>query len=351
MDSIMTKKTDSGSLIRAGIIILIAQAVFLAANFIYHFLSARFLGPAEYAVVASLFSIFYLVSVGSAAIQNTATKYVSEFKAEKNDNKIALFFRRGFRKILVISFLFFIAYLAISPLIASFLHIPLISVLISSPVIILFSLIPFNRGIMQGLQKFGSLGVNTALEGIIKLALALAFIFAGLKANGVIAAVPIATAVAIVLSFFPLKLKKAKGALKLDTKEIYKFTFISFIALFLVNTIYNLDIFLVKHYFSAEQAGYYAAISLLGKIVFFGATAIGLVMFPKVSEMHLNDKKTARIIFKKALGFTLLISLLITAVYFLFSKILVSILFGAQYMTIAPFIGFFGVFMSMLSLS
>ena len=204
---------------------------------------------------------------------------------------------------------------------------------------------------LQGLQKFNSLGVSLILEGIVRLSLALAFIFMGFKANGAIAAVPIATAVAVILSFFPLKLKKSKGNLKLNRKEIYKFTFMSFIALFLVNAIYNLDIFLVKHFFSAEQAGYYAAISLLGKIVFFGATAIGLVMFPKVSEMHIKDKKAAKSIFKKALGFTLLISAAVVAVYFLIPTFLVSLLFGSQYLAIIPLIGFFGVFMAMLSLS
>jgi O-antigen/teichoic acid export membrane protein len=347
----MLKKTNSESLIKASIAILIAQAIFLIANFLYHFLSARLLGPAEYATVASIFSIFYLVTVGSSAIQNTATKYVSGFKAKKDYKKISLFFKRGFRKIFLVSLFLFAVYLAISPLIASFLNIPLIAVLISSPAIILFALVPFNRGILQGLQKFGSLGINLIAEGLIRLALALALIFLGLKSNGALAAVSIATLVAVLITFPSLKLEKAKGKINIDRKGLYRFVFISFIALFLVNAIYNMDVFLVKHFFSAEQAGHYAAISLLGKIVFFGATAIGLVMFPKVSEMHLNDRKKAGSIFMKALGFTLIISALITAVYFLFPNLIVSLLFGSEYESIIPLIGFFGIFMTFLSLS
>jgi O-antigen/teichoic acid export membrane protein len=348
----MSKKISSESLVRAGLAILIAQGIFLLANFLYHFLSARFLGPEEYSIVASLFSIMYLITVGSAAIQNTTTKFTSDFKAKKEDNKVYSFFKKGFRKISIFSFILLIIYLIISPLIASFLHIPLLPIIISSPVIILFALIPFNRGILQGLQRFNALGLNMALEGIIRLIIAMGFIFIGLKANGALASVPIATGIALILTFSSLKFNKTKEKpVKLDSKEIYKFIITSLLALFLINAIYNMDIFLVKHFFSAEQAGHYAAISLLGKIVFFGATSIGLVMFPKISELHLKNSKKVKSFFIKSLIFTGIISVLITAIYFLFSRQIVLLLFGIKYLDIFSLIGVFGIFMTILSLS
>ena len=350
---VKSKKTHSDSLIRAGFVIILAYGLFNTLNFFYHFMAARMLGPEEYAVVASLFSIIYLVSIGATTIQNVATKFTAEFKARKEDDKIACFFRRGMNKLLIFSIIIFAVYCAISPLVANFLKIPLISILLLGPFLIISALIPFNRGIIQGLQKFNSLGVSLIIEGIVKLFFAFLLIYLGFKANGAIFAVIIGIAVAFIFTFVSLKFKnKAKRAgLSLDSKEVYRFTLISFVALFLATAIYSIDVFLVKHFFSAESAGHYAALSLLGKIVFFGATSVGMVMFPKIAEMHIKSKGKANDIFKKSLLFTFIISALITAVYFIFSKLIVGIVFGNEYLSIIPLLGYFGIFMLLFSLS
>ena len=346
----MSKKSSSNSLIKSGIIILIASAIFNITNFFYHFLSARMLGPAEYSIVASLFSIAYLIAIISTTIQNTATKFTADFNAKKETDKIACFFRRGTNKLLIFSVPALILYLILSPFIAQFLKISVIPVLILSPLIILSILVPLNRGILQGLQKFKSLGANIVIEGAVKLISAFILIYIGLKASGAIAAVSIALAVAFILTFPSLNLKKSKKtAIKLESKEIYKFTIISFIALFLMTMIYSIDVFLVKHFFSADNAGQYAVLSLLGKIVFFGATAIGLVMFPKISG--LKAEKDRKAIFRKSMLFTFLISFVIVAVYFLFSNLIINIIFGSQYADIIPILGFFGIFMLFFSLA
>jgi len=350
MGNLMAKKFKSESLIRAGIVILAAQAIFLFANFFYHFISARMLGPEEYAVVASIFSIFYLISVGSAAIQNTATKFISRFRAEKTPEKEYYFFKRGTKEILAVSAALTLAYLILSPLIAGFLNISVISVIISCPAIILFALTPFNRGILQGQQKFKILGINLIIEGLTRLGLAVILIILGLKSNGAIAAVSIGSAAALIFTFPVLNLKKTAKKARLEGADIYKFAIIAFIALFFVNALYNFDIFLVKHFFSAEQAGFYATVSLLGKVIFFGATAIGLVMFPKVAEMHSKGQKIRKV-YIKSMIFAVLISALAILVYFLFPEIIVSLLFGERYISISPLLWQFGVFMMLLSLS
>ena len=73
-------------------------------------------------------------------------------------------------------------------------------------------------------------------------------------------------------------------------------------------------------------------------------------MFPKIAEMHAKKKKTQGI-FMKSLLFTFIISALITLVYFIFSKLIVSLIFGADYLSIISLLGYFGVFMLLFSLS
>jgi len=345
----MKNKIGNESIVRAGFVILIANAIYQIANFLYHFFSARMLGPAEYSIVASLFSIIYLVGMGSMTIQNTITKFTAKFKAENEKGKISYLFHRGSRKLFIYSIILTAIFLCISPLIANFLKIPIIPILIISPFIILAFLIPINRGVLQGIQNFKALGLNLILEGMTKLILALLLIYLGFKANGAIFAVLVSLIVAFIFTFPSLKFKKEKTA-KIDSKEIYKFSIISFMALFLITAIYNVDIFLVKHFFSAEQAGHYAVLSLLGKIIFFGATSIGLVMFPKISAQEKEKDKNKKV-FKKSIIFTSIISVFIAAIYYLFSKQIVSIAFGQNYIDISGMLGAFGIFMVFLSLS
>ena len=337
-------------LIRTSFFILFATMTYNALNFFYHFAAARMLGPSEYGIVASLFSIIYIVSMGSTTIQNTVTKFTAKFKSRNEYGKISSLFSRAMKKFLIYSLIITVLWLLISPLIASFLKISVLNVLTLIPIIILCVLMPLNRGLLQGLQKFKPLGWNMITEGTIKFVLALVLMYFGLKSNGAICAVSIGMLLAFILTFPSLNLKKAKKD-HFDSKEIYKFSLITLIALTLVTAIYSLDVFLVKHFFDAASAGHYAVLSLLGKIVFFGGTAIGLVMFPKITEAHEKNKKEAARIYRKSMLFTLIISSLITLVYFIFSNLIISIIFGKAYLDIALLLGWFGVFMTLLSLS
>jgi O-antigen/teichoic acid export membrane protein len=216
--------------------------------------------------------------------------------------------------------------------------------------LIFMALIPISRGILQGLQNFKALGINMALEGFLKLALAAILIFAGFKANGAIAAVSLALGATFAFSLFPLKLSKKKKSFA--TKKIYTYSWPVLLALLSITALYTVDLLLVKHFFSAEQTGHYAALSLLGKIVFFGATSIGFVMFPKVAELQIRQlKKDSKKIFKKSLLFTLLIASLTVIAYFLFSDLLIGTIFGTAYLDISKLLGLFGLAMALLSLS
>jgi O-antigen/teichoic acid export membrane protein len=42
------------------------------------------------------------------------------------------------------------------------------------------------------------------------------------------------------------------------------------------------DVLVVKHYFSSHEAGEYAAVAALGRAVFWGATGVAAVLFPKL---------------------------------------------------------------------
>ena len=341
----LIKKMWNDKFLRNSFILTVSFFILNTANFFYHFFAARQLGPESYSVIASLFSIIYLFSVGSNVIQTSITKFAAIFYAKKSFGKLKFLKNRALRKLSFYSLGLFLVYLAISPLIAIFLHIELLPVLITGILILFIFILPVNRGILQGIQKFSALGLNLIIEGVVKLVLVVIFILIGWEVNGALGAVVLGTFFAFIFSF-----SKIKGKLKkFDTKAVYSYSLPVIFAILSITAMFSLDLLLVKHLFLGKEAGYYSALSLLGKIVFFGATAISLVMFSKVSELHARKVDTKKIL-KKAMAITGFIAIFITIVYFIFSGLITSIIFGEEYFRIIPLLGPFGVFMTFMSL-
>src|SRR6185437_14464166 len=89
----------------------------------------------------------------------------------------------------------------------------------------------------------------------------------------------------------------------------------------------NIDIILVKHFFTSEQAGIYAAIALVGRVLYFAAWSIVSAMFP-ISAAAKEEEHNR----KHVLLLPLLIVLVLAAVFILilalFPGVIIHIIFG-----------------------
>jgi O-antigen/teichoic acid export membrane protein len=106
------------------------------------------------------------------------------------------------------------------------------------------------------------------------------------------------------------------------------------------------DIILVKHFFDPTQAGLYAGLSLIGRIIFFVSAPIGTVMFPIIVQKHTKGDSFSNT-FKMALGLVLIPSLLLSLFYLFYPTF--SILFflkRPEYLSISPLLGLFGFYIT-----
>ena len=186
-------------------------------------------------------------------------------------------------------------------------------------------------------------------EGLIKLISGIILILVGFKLNGAIGAIVFALISAFLISFYQLKNIIKYKIKKFDSNIIYKYTIPVLIALTMLTAFYSLDLLLVKHFFIDKRAGYYAAVSLLGKVVFFGSMPITQVMFPKVNELYYKKKKSKNMLYKSAL-MILAFSLPVILIYFLFSKFIIKTLYGELYLEASNLLGWFAVMMTLFSL-
>jgi O-antigen/teichoic acid export membrane protein len=96
----------------------------------------------------------------------------------------------------------------------------------------------------------------------------------------------------------------------------------------------NSDILLVRRFYDSESAGQYAALALIGRIVFFATWSVVTTMFPIVARKHKLGEPHRHLLWV-SLGIVSAISVPVVILTFFFPKAIVGFLFGAQYLGIA----------------
>lgn len=337
-------------LIKENLILFLAITFANLLNYLFHFYVGRILGPEEYGVFGVLLSIVYLLVMPLMAVQTIFSKYVAELKVDSNEKKISYLFYRSFRKILFVGIIFSIIFLMISPFLSHFLKIGSVTPLIILGISITFIfLIPLLRGFIQGLQNFPLLGATFISEGLTKVILGVPLVLLGFGITGAIGAFAISFFLPfIILSYF-LRKMLTRDREKFDTSKIYGYSFLVIIMLVSLTGFYTTDLILVKLFLDPIEAGYYAALSLFGKIIFFASMSISMVMFPKLSELNLQKKDTRTLLLKSVL-IAVVLGGIISLFYFLIPTFIIGLLFGGGYLLISNLLWIFGIMMTIYSI-
>ena len=341
----MSLKINKG-LLKGSFILLVSFNIYNALNFFFHFAMVRLMTVIEYGILATLFSIIYMLAVFSESIQTILTKYTT---MENNKGRIKNLLKRSFRKSFLVSSVLFITYLVISIPLSFLLKISYPLMALNGIMIFLVFFTPITRGIMQGKKRFTPLGINMVAESAIKFVLSIILVFIGLSVYGALLGTILGVAIALGLSFINIgdilksKEKKAK------TKGIYGYTKPAFLIMLVILTFYSIDIIIAKIFFPAEIAGIYAIASILSKTIFFGTQPISRAMFPLSAEN--NSKNKSQNIFINSLSI-LIIAIIVALILFYFLPELILKIFSGKLLPEAVSILFYlGIAISLLSLA
>jgi hypothetical protein len=100
----------------------------------------------------------------------------------------------------------------------------------------------------------------------------------------------------------------------------------------------NLDALFVKHFFAPRAAGDYGPVVTLAKISLFLPWAIGIVLFPKVTQRQASGRDPRPILWL-SLTAALAPGLAITTLYFFYHGLLVRTIFTAVYADLGVVLG------------
>lgn len=318
-------------------------------NFVYTLLMGRLLGPSDYGTLAALLSFVGLIGMIPFSLGLVVIKSISSSKSEEEAQILISWFSR---KILIFSIAVTVLVILTSKITSSFLNINNSFLIILVGLYFLFSIPAFyNRSVLQGLLRFKETVASIITENIFKLIFSIILVYLGFAVSGVVG-VFVASALfgwLITRKFIKKYLTQANDPPK-KLKPIFLYAVPVLIQAISATSLYSADLILVKHFFEAADAGLYAALSTLGKIVFFGASPIAAVMFPIISKKQSKGENYHKI-FLYSLFLATGISLVVLVLYWLFPSLAILILFGSNYLKGSPLLVWFGLLMSLYTLT
>lgn len=327
------------------LIMVVGSNIFNVGQFVFHIIAARILGRAYYGDLAALVNILGIFALIQISVGLAIVKFVASEKRETNKRGLIQW---AVKWSLFIGILVCILIIVFANKISSFLNLlQLGSVYVLAPIILFYSVIGISRSVLQGLLKFGWHVGSLFAEVSVKLLLVFPFILAGYAVIGALGALLIGALAAFIVVIYPLReiILGPAGQKPLLT-PILRYSLPAFLQGIALISMYSTDLFLVKHFFTPDAAGLYAALAKLGTIVFFGASPVIHVMFPLVAKKHAHGRSYHKIFYLSLLLVSLIASFVILLYYF-FPVIFLSAL-GANFLEGAGALWWFGVFMGLL---
>lgn len=347
ISSLMRHELVSGSFF-----VLVGGAVASFFTYLFHLITGRFLGPEQYGVVAVLLSFSYIVGFPSAIISTAAVRKIASFSAKEDYSSALGFVIFLLKRTLLFVCLTIVLFFLMKEPIASFLRIEhsfLVFLLGVSLAIGLLTVI--STSVLQGFLRFKSLAFLNLFSAGIRDGIAFVAVLMGAGIFGIMWTLVVSAVFGFFLSLYFLRdILSVKPKTYHYGKESYSSLIWIAIPLVGLSLIMNADVVLVKHFFNAHDAGLYAALSNMGKIILFASSPVISVLFPLAVKKRTGGFSSYRDLLLASV-FIVVISLPFFLLYLLLPGFSVNLFYGGLYLSISPYLWRMAVYFVLFNLS
>ena len=315
----------NGQLLGDGAILMISALLVNIGNYAFNLVAGRLVNPAVFGEVSLLVTMLLALSFVAMAFQLTASRFTAAH---------AFLMQAAWRSGLALAVVFIALGSAVQRFFQLSSSLPLVILALSIPVYFAMSV---GRGSLQGKLNYRRLAGTYQVEMWVRLALGLGLIALGWGGMGVSVGLLVSLVACYVLAQSNAARQSAEETTPSERKLIGAFfatTLLYELSQILIN---NSDVLLVKHYFNGHDAGLYTALSMIGRVVYFGTWSVVMVLFPKVVEQKQKGLPTAHL-FWGSLGIVGIISALVVLACLVLPSLIVTILFGDQYLAVSPYL-------------
>ena len=327
-------------------------SVFLVngGNYLYNLVLGRVLGPKAFSDAAILITLLLVLSFIAMTFQLAVAKFTVIFESATLSRfiKMCYTYAVSFALVLGAGVVWFAKDL--HAIFRTESHSMFVIFGIAIPIYFIMSV---RRGELQGSKDFINLSITYQLEMFTRLALTFLLISMFQISSSI--AVAIGIGVSFLAGVFPLKKKQGEvyPTIQLSAKD--KKSILNF---FILTGCYELtqiicnnsDILLVKHYFPAQEAGLYASLALIGRVVYFVTWMFVMLLLPTVVDKKKKGENTKPVLLKYT-GYIIVLACAIVGCTFLFPVFSVQVLFGDAYISIAPLLGWYALATSFFAVS
>ncbi len=326
---------------------LIGGNIYNAGQFGYHIFSARLLGNVYYGDLAALLNILGIFALFQASLGMTIVKFVA---SEKDEKKAKSLVKWSLKIGIYLGLVMAVLLLLLSPYINSFLKLsePR-AIYFLAPIALIYAITSVSRSALQGLLRFFDYVVTLISEIGVKFLVTVVLVLAGYSILGAMTGLLLGVVASVLIGLWSIRSSFNASAYTPEIKPMLSYVLPAFLQGVALTSMYSTDLFLVKHFFTPETAGTYAAVVKLGSIVFFVASPISNVMFPLVVKKHAHGEKYHNI-FYSSIALITLASVVIIGLYYLYPTVFLSAL-GQGFLVGSPILWISGLYMGLLALN
>lgn len=314
-----------------GGILVAAAMIGNFSNFLYNAFLGRAVSIEDFGLITLFTSFFYASQVIVGAVGSTVT-YRSAYLLGKFNITATPFWRYVRSRSFVPAMFFALLWVSLIPFMSGFFHEPnYLPFLLFTPVWVLGIVGAVDAGFLNGNLRFPILAILVITEALSKFLFSILFIQSGYP-QLVYASIPLSLLLTFSIGWwFIVRLpKKNSGtAVKEMTYFPRKFFTVSLLSKVSGIAILSVDVLLVKHFFTPQEAGQYALVSLVGKMIFFVGSLFSQFIFPYVSREEGAGRNSSRV-FYRLIAACGIVSLSGFVGVGLFAPITIPILFGER---------------------
>lgn len=344
----------SSPFIRHNLVFLSGSLLVAALNYAFYPTLGRLLGTAEFGEVQTLLSLFMQGAIFLSILTFVTIHVTVNIEDENRRNQTLLALER--LALILGGGLLLIALLLVNNA-KTFLHFdsvwPFVALIVSLGLTIP---LVFRMAFLRGRKLFAKASLTDGIGSAAKLVIAPILIAIGWKTFGAIAALAISQIISLGFGVMWARRAGLKGfglrgkhAQLKTLKPQFTFALAAFMVSLSVVAMLSIDMLAVKHYFPPEEAGLYAGIATIARIIYFLAAPITGVLITLVSLKQSQAKNRLQLWGSLALitvvGGVALLVMTITP------SLSISLLLGSRYLALADFLPKLGIIMLLLSLS
>lgn len=268
-------------------------------NFLFNAFLGRMLSFEELSLVTLVNTLWFLAIVVVSAFSSTVNHRVAYLGASRGRASALRFFRSSILMATGIALGFSGIWILLAPWLGNFFQITDSSILLLFTPVFTFGILTAGyRGFLQGLAHFSAVAGLFVGEALLKFLLAAVFIYGG-HSELTYLAIPLSILLTAGLCFMTTMwiTRHDSPSVSSEQETVFPRSFFSATIIFNLSvTIFlSADIFLVNHYLTLAEAGQYALLALVGKMLYFLGSLPNAFTITLVSHQEGLKRKTSTV--------------------------------------------------------